>query len=291
MVQGASNNFEVVTNEENVTYQWKYLKSDGTWGNTTITGSKTSKISMSATAARNGNQYRCVITDAAGNTTTSDIATLTVVSITTQPSDSTVTVGETAKFNVGLSSTNGITYQWKYQLDDGSWANTTVTGSKTATVSISGTVARNGHVYKCVISDATGNTIETNAVTLTVNKIVISTVPSQSGTLTYTGNAQSPSWSNYDSTQLTLAGDTSKTNAGTYTATFTPTTNYEWSDGTTTAKSVNWTIGKASGSLSLNKSSASININATTTATVTRSGNGTITVKSSDTTVATATLD
>lgn len=35
------------------------------------------------------------------------------------------------------------------------------------------------------------------------------------------------------------------TNAGNYTAALTPTSNYQWADGTTTAKSISWTIGKA----------------------------------------------
>lgn len=72
----------------------------------------------------------------------------------------------------------------------------------------------------------------------------ISAVPSVSGTLTYTGSVLTPTWKNYDSSQLTIGGTTSGTNAGTYTATFTPKDGYCWSDGSTTAKSVSWTIGK-----------------------------------------------
>ena len=102
-------------------------------------------------------------------------------------------------------------------------------------------------------------------------------VPSQSGSLTYTGAAQSPTWANYDSGKMTLGGTTSGTNAGSYNATFTPGANYKWNDGTTNAKTVAWTIGKAAGSLSLNKSSISLNVSKTSdTITVTRAGNGTI---------------
>lgn len=116
-------------------------------------------------------------------------------------------------------------------------------------------------------------------------------VPSQSGSLTYTGYALSPTWSNYDSSFMTVSGTTSATNAGTYTATFTPKSGYAWSDGTTAAKNVTWTIGKAAGSLSISKTSITLNASTTsTTFTVTRAGNGTITVTSSNTNVATATL-
>lgn len=80
------------------------------------------------------------------------------------------------------------------------------------------------------------------------------TVPSQSGTLTYNTAAQSPTWSNYDSSKLTIGGTTSSTNAGTYTATFTPKTNYAWYDGTTSTKSVAWTIGKAAGEIQFTSS-------------------------------------
>ena len=126
---------------------------------------------------------------------------------------------------------------------------------------------------------------------VTVSRAVISTVPSQSGSLTYTGSALSPSWNNYNSAQLNLGGTTSATNAGTYTATFTPTSNYEWSDGTTTAKNVSWTIGKAAGSLSISPTSLTLNTsNPTGKITVTRAGNGTITAESSNTGIVTVSV-
>ena len=119
-------------------------------------------------------------------------------------------------------------------------------------------------------------TTDAKSVTWTIGKASMA-VPSQSGTLTYTGSAQSPSWSNYDSSKMTLGGTTSGTNAGSYNATFTPGANYKWNDGTTNAKTVAWTIGKAAGSLSLNKSSISLNVSKMSdTITVTRAGNGTI---------------
>lgn len=108
------------------------------------------------------------------------------------------------------------------------------------------------------------------------------TVPTQNGTLTYTGSAQSPTWNNYDSTKMTLGGTTSGTNAGSYNATFTPATNYKWSDGTTGAKSVAWSIAKAAGSLSLSKTTIDLTAAKTTdTITVTRAGDGTISAVSS----------
>lgn len=79
---------------------------------------------------------------------------------------------------------------------------------------------------------------------ITVTRITIANVPSQSNTLTYNGNSQSPTWNNYNSSQLTLSGTTSASNAGEHTVTFTPKANYMWADGTIDAKEVTWTIGK-----------------------------------------------
>lgn len=132
---------------------------------------------------------------------------------------------------------------------------------------------------------------KSTTVSITVNNEVLPNVPSQSGTLTYTGSSQSPTWSNYDSSKLTLGGVSSATNAGNYTATFMPAAGYCWSDGTTTAKSVGWSIEKAAGSLSISKTSITLNSSTkSTTFTVTRAGNGTITATSNNTSVAAASV-
>ena len=70
----------------------------------------------------------------------------------------------------------------------------------------------------------------TQAVTVTKTNV---TVPSQSGSLTYSGSSQSPAWYNYDTAKMTLGGTTSGTNAGTYSAKFTlkDTALYQWAFG------------------------------------------------------------
>lgn len=124
-----------------------------------------------------------------------------------------------------------------------------------------------------------------------IGRASITTVPTQRGTLTYTGNKQSPTWSNYDSAKLEIGGATSSTNAGTYTVTFTPTANYCWSNGSITAKNATWTMQKAAGNLSLNPTSVTLNTSGLTkTVTVTRAGNGVITARSSNTDVATVSV-
>ena len=113
--------------------------------------------------------------------------------------------------------------------------------------------------------------------------------PAQSGSLTYTGSTQSPTWSNYDSEKMTIGGTTTGTNAGSYNATFTPKANYQFSDGTTGAKTVAWTIAKAAGSLSLNTSSLSLGAGSSMTGTITatRAGDGAISATSGNAGVAT----
>lgn len=134
-------------------------------------------------------------------------------------------------------------------------------------------------------------TTEAKTVNWTIGRANVAT-PAQSGSLTYTGAAQSPQWANYDSSKVTLGGTTSGTNAGSYNATFTPKANYEFSDGTTCAKTVVWKIGKAAGSLTLDESSLTLSGGTKTgTVTATRSGDGAISASSSDASVATVSVN
>ena len=137
----------------------------------------------------------------------------------------------------------------------------------------------------------TDGTQEAKSVSWAIGRAEVKNVPAQTGSVTYNGSAQSPSWSNYNSSQLTIGGTSSATNAGSYSATFTPTSNYKWSDGTTTAKSASWTIGKATGSITLSASSLSLTYPKTSgTITVTRPGSGTVTASSGSTNIATVSV-
>lgn len=125
----------------------------------------------------------------------------------------------------------------------------------------------------------------------------IENIPSTSSSLTYTGSAQSPTWINYDSNIMTIGGSTSDTNAGSYTTTFTPKPGYCWSDGSTSAKSVTWKIGKAAGSVVIGNGSAKIvpvAISAGTTVTkslaLTVVGDGAISASSNNTSAATVSV-
>lgn len=132
------------------------------------------------------------------------------------------------------------------------------------------------------------NTSTSQRTTGTANRITIANVPAQSGTLTYNKSSQSPSWSNYNTTYMTIGGTTSGTNAGNYTASFTPKTDYRWSDGAITAKSVVWSIGKATGTLTVSKTTIKLSLSKLTdTFTIGGNYDGTLSVTSSATGVAT----
>ena len=82
-----------------------------------------------------------------------------------------------------------------------------------------------------------------SVVSETPTRQAITTLPSQSTVPEYTGSVITAEFDNYDIFQLDVTGNTG-TNAGTYTATFTPKEGYCWSDGTLTGKDVTWTIAK-----------------------------------------------
>lgn len=70
--------------------------------------------------------------------------------------------------------------------------------------------------------------------------------PKISETLTYNEKSQSPTWVNYVTDAMTLSGDKSATNAGTYTSVFTLTEGYGWEDGKDEPYNVAWEIEKRS---------------------------------------------
>ena len=119
-------------------------------------------------------------------------------------------------------------------------------------------------------------------------------IPTVTGAYTYNGTAQSAVISGYYSGLMTKSGTESATNAGTYSVTFTlnDTTTTAWDDGTTTDKTLTWSIAKAAlPKPTISPTSFNFNPNSTSgTMTVTRSGDGAITATSSDTSVLTASV-
>ena len=105
--------FSVTATGTNLSYQWQASTDGGnTWKNSGLKGNKTNKLTVKATAARNGYMFRCLITDCVGQTVTSDAAKLTVgedesITISIQPKKATADEGKNATFTVSASSSTG----------------------------------------------------------------------------------------------------------------------------------------------------------------------------------------
>ena len=160
---------------------------------------------------------------------------------------------------------------------------TNIKGSDSVSLTVSNNTATNAGNYTANNLALAGTSkdnyaLPTSGTTLawSIARANTAVLPSQSGSLTYNGSSQSPSWSNYDNVKVSYTGTKSGTNAGNYTATFTPTANYAWSDGTTTAKNVNWTINKASANLEFVNTVSELNYNASSTFTASTSSPETI---------------
>jgi len=106
------------------TYRWQRLPSaGGAWADLSdggaYSGSTTQSLNVGPTTlAMNGDQFRCVASNAAG-ATTSPAMTLTVnplvaPTISHQPASVRAKVGQTASFSVTASGTGSLTYQWYF---------------------------------------------------------------------------------------------------------------------------------------------------------------------------------
>ena len=87
--EGKTAKFVVAANGIGLSYQWQVSKNGGkTWSNTSLGGNKTETLQVTATEVRDGYQFRCVVTDEKGKSTTTEAARLSVirgVKITSQP--------------------------------------------------------------------------------------------------------------------------------------------------------------------------------------------------------------
>lgn len=127
------------------------------------------------------------------------------------------------------------------------------------------------------------------SVSVAPEKIQITTLPSQNGTVVYDGNLQTAVFDNYDEEQLEV-GDNTGTNAGTYTAKFTPKYDYCWSDGSVDAKEVEWSIDKADGFVELSETSVILDKTTTSTTVTVLNASGEVEVSSNNTNALTASI-
>ena len=159
--------------------------------------------------------------------------------ITAQPTNQTVTEGQTASFTVTATGENP-TYQWSQSTDQGkSW--TEISGATGSTYTTAATTtSMSGYQYRCEVSNSAGS-VTSNAVTLTVNAATVSVTgvtlepkelslyTGQSETLAATvqpedATNQSVTWKSSDDTIATVDSTGKVTAVGAGNATITVTT-------------------------------------------------------------------
>ena len=90
------------------------------------------------------------------------------VFITTQPQNTTVSENANAIFTV-IAVGSGLTYQWQFlPTNSNVWSDTSATGATTNSLTIQALSHCNNYKYRCVITDAAGNSIVSAAAILTV---------------------------------------------------------------------------------------------------------------------------
>ncbi|MBQ1386756.1 MAG: hypothetical protein IIY75_08150, partial [Erysipelotrichales bacterium] len=175
--------FKVVAEGEDLHYQWYYrTSSSGTWAKSTSTCATTDTYTLPASSvisARNGYQYRVVVSNKGGSVI-SDTATMTVEVtpapiIIEHPEDQTIRSGHSVSFKVVAQGYN-LKYQWYYRTSStGTWAKSTATCANTDTYTLPASSvisARNGYQYRCVVSNIGGSVIS-NEATMTVTTMAI----------------------------------------------------------------------------------------------------------------------
>ena len=128
-------------------------------------------------------------------------------------------------------------------------------------------------------------------ITWTIQRAVISTMPSVSAPLGYTGEAQAPAWNNFNAEQLTKT-ETPQTDAGDYSTGFTPTKNYQWPGGDTSTRTVDWSIAKITSTFSVSpQADQAVKVGDMVVIQVTTNSDAPITAESSDVSCASVEVD
>jgi hypothetical protein len=145
-----------------LTYQWQK-------GTTNVAGATSSSYTTPATTgADSGSQFRVVVTNSVSSVT-SGFATLTVnapvgPSITQQPANQTVAVGQTATFSVVATGTAPLSYQWQK-------GTTNIAGATTSSYTTPVTaLADSGTQFQVVVTNSVIS-VTSSVATLTVNAV------------------------------------------------------------------------------------------------------------------------
>ena len=156
-------------------YSWELSRDGGlTWATSTVDGYNTSAITFTATEGYHGRMYRCVVTDENGNKAVSNGAVVVIkelaseLMILAQPIDVTSKVGVTEKISVKATGKD-VKYRWELSRDGGNtWNASTVDGYNSPTITFTTTASYEGRMYRCVVTDADGNSVASRGALVTV---------------------------------------------------------------------------------------------------------------------------
>ena len=132
-------------------------------------GSDTATVTVPVANWRDGQKYRCVVTNGDGEQRISETAVVTMQKpIKVHPVSVEAVKGTTAEFTVETSWDN-VTYQWEYcNANSNKWRTSSMEGNDTATIKVPAGSWRNGQKYRCVITGADGRSVTSEAAVLTV---------------------------------------------------------------------------------------------------------------------------
>jgi hypothetical protein len=149
------------------TVQWE-VSTDGGATFTPINGATSTTYSFTASAEENNNQYRAVFTNGAGsaNTTAATLTVQFVPNVTTNPTNQTVTAGNTTAFTAAASGNPTPTVQWQVSTDGGATF-MPINGATSTTYSFTASAGQNGNQFEAVFTNSVGSAT-TTAATLTV---------------------------------------------------------------------------------------------------------------------------
>ena len=174
---GETAEFTVKATGEGLTYKWEYSNANSSkWYASSMEGSKTDTVKVPVQKYRDGQKYRCTVTDKNGKTVISAVVAVKVaelpagLAIVSQPVSVNAAKGTMTEFKVQATG-DGLTYQWEYcNASSNKWRTSSMEGNQTDTIKVEAGSWRNGQKYRCVIKDVEGNTLTSDAATLTVTQ-------------------------------------------------------------------------------------------------------------------------
>lgn len=148
------------------TYQWQVKAPNGDWNDVVIADEDfQEEYSIRADLALSGYQYRCIVTNELG-TTTSDPATLTVTADTRQSSPSTLSLVEGTPGSISIDTKDvDESYQWQFSTDGLTWSD--IRYATQSTYEFVAVLNNNDTQYRCKVK-IPGTEVYSSPSTLTV---------------------------------------------------------------------------------------------------------------------------